>query len=135
MNLDLQTPRRHSGDANIIPMINIVFLLLVFFMVAGQIKSTNSTTVELPSSPVGAAAEEHKITLVMDRDSQLSLNESPIALESLDSALDETLIGNDSIALLADKTVKADELDKVLAILRARGIAKVSLFSDRAEIP
>lgn len=135
MNLDLQPPRRNSGDDNIIPMINIVFLLLIFFMVAGQIRSANSAAVELPASPVGTSAVEHDITVVMDRDNNLSINNTPVVLEKLNSTLVEALTGNDRIALLADKQVKAADLEPVLAVIRSQGIAKVSLFSTGVETP
>lgn len=135
MNINLQPERRNPGDDNIIPMINIVFLLLIFFMVAGQIKSANGSKVELPVSPVGANAVEHDITLVMDKDNQLFLNSRQLPLEELDSDLAEALTGNDRIALLADKQVKAADLEPVLSVIRGQGIAKVSLFSTAVESP
>ncbi len=45
----LLTPRRRpASDDNLIPLINIVFLLLIFFMVAGQMQRPMAADIRLP---------------------------------------------------------------------------------------
>ncbi|WP_288355678.1 biopolymer transporter ExbD [uncultured Cycloclasticus sp.] len=46
-----------------IPMINIVFLLLVFFMIAGHMRDIQDQGIELPVSENGAQAVEKTVTL------------------------------------------------------------------------
>ncbi len=51
MNAPLYQPQRaHNNDANMIPMINIVVLLLIFFMLAGQIQGYQAKDMRLPDA-------------------------------------------------------------------------------------
>ncbi len=53
---------RSTSDSRLIPMINVVFLLLIFFMIAGQISALNPGAVQLPLASSGLpppAAELH----------------------------------------------------------------------------
>jgi biopolymer transport protein ExbD len=45
----LPKQRNSSSDDNMIPLINIVFLLLIFFMVAGHIQKRPNASIELPT--------------------------------------------------------------------------------------
>lgn len=133
MTTDLEPRRRATGDADIIPMINIVFLLLIFFMVAGQIKAMDRAGVVLPDGNLGVRASPGAIALTMDSDNNLTLNDAPVALVDLDAALDPLLSSSDRIALMVDKSVRAGDLDPVLTVIRARGISRVSLITSGRE--
>lgn len=122
--------RRQSGDDSLIPMINIVFLLLIFFMVAGQIKISANPAVLLPYSALGDTAKEQPWKIEVDRKNRLALNGTPVDIAQLDSALGELDPASARISLLADKRLTARQLDEILSLIRARGIARVSLFSD-----
>src|SRR5690606_24728351 len=105
MRVDLKPPRRTGGDDNIIPMINIVFLLLIFFMVAGQIKAMDSAGVELPDGDLGARARPEAITLAMDSHNRLSLNGTPVPLTDPAAPLAALLADSDPTAPLAARSL------------------------------
>ncbi|MGD9660953.1 MAG: ExbD/TolR family protein [Porticoccaceae bacterium] len=125
--------RRQSGDDSLIPMINIVFLLLIFFMVAGHISSTGSPAVSLPFADIGNAAQEQPYRLEINENNELTLNGEPSDLAAVDKMLDNADTATIRIALLADKRLTVRELDRLLAIIRAHRIASVSLFSDSGD--
>jgi biopolymer transport protein ExbD len=114
-----------------IPMINIVFLLLIFFMIAGQITAIQGQDIVLPETALGAPIDERQVTLQFTENNQLFFNGSPLSLDELSGELDALAAGEISVSLQADKRVKAVDLDKVLTILRARSIAKVTLFTEQ----
>jgi biopolymer transport protein ExbD len=126
-------PRRKTGDDNIIPMINIVFLLLIFFMIAGQIKEPLNGEILLPHTPLGEPAEKMPITLEMDRQLRLSLNGRGIAIEALEERVRSLLREGQTVALLVDRQVAAGDLDRVLTVLREIGVAHIRLYSQPDE--
>ena len=67
-----------------IPLINIVFLLLIFFMVAGQIKAQPDQAITLPSTAQLEMAQAQTLRLEMFADGQLSFNGETILIEQLD---------------------------------------------------
>ncbi|PHR51592.1 MULTISPECIES: biopolymer transporter ExbD [Cycloclasticus] len=118
-----------QGDSNMIPMINIVFLLLVFFMIAGHMRDIQDQGIELPVSENGAQAVEKTVTLQLTDKNELYLNGVKTSLEKLDLDLDSLIEANTLLALEADRRVQAVDLDKTLSILRKKGIFKITLYA------
>ncbi len=131
MNTLISVRRTRNTEDNMIPMINIVFLLLIFFMIAGQITAIQGQDIVLPETALGAPIDERQVTLQFTENNQLFFNGSPLSLDELSGELDALAAGEIIVSLQADKRVKAVDLDKVLTILRARSIAKVTLFTEQ----
>ena len=119
---------RPSQDLNMIPLINIVLLLLIFFLIAGQLATTPD--VQLPVSDSDRPIGRHELTLTLD--THLWLNGEQIGLEALGAAL-RAATAEKTIVLRADRDVTAGSLDGVLDILRAQGITTVTLYSLKAD--
>ena len=125
---DALTKPRPSRDLNMIPLINIVLLLLIFFLIAGQL--ANTPEIQLPVSDSDRPIERHAITLTLD--THLWLNGKQIGLEALGAAL-RAATAEKTIVLRADRDVTAGSLDSVLDVLRAQGITTVTLYSLKAD--
>ena len=126
-------PFRHRrlADDNMIPLINIVFLLLIFFMIAGQIRNA-SPALELPSGEQGQEPANTAMRLAVMPDGSLELNG-----ETTDeAALLETLSASKpAITLFVDHRLQASDLDTVLGTLRRAGVASVTLLTKRVPQP
>lgn len=103
-----------SSDDNMIPLINIVFLMLIFFMVAGQIKAQPDQAITLPSTAQLESAQAQTLRLELFADGQLMLNGELIEVARLNSKIDLESAG--SIALFADARVTAKQLDELLSV-------------------
>ena len=119
---------RPSRDLNMIPLINIVLLLLIFFLIAGQLATTPD--IQLPVSDSDRPIERHELTLTLD--THLWLNGEQIGLEALGAAL-QAATAEKTIVLRADRDVTAGSLDGVLDVLRAQGITTLTLYSLKAD--
>ena len=119
---------RPSRDLNMIPLINIVLLLLIFFLIAGQL--ANTPEIQLPVSDSDRPIERHELILTLD--THLWLNGERIGLEALGAAL-QAATAEKTIVLRADRDVTAESLDGVLDLLRAQGITTVTLYSLKAD--
>ncbi len=96
--MNLRPHRRHSVDINLTPLIDVVFLLLIFFMVSTTFKDEARLRIQLPEAQgEDAPAEEPEmIRLVIDRtgrfyvDDQAVTDRRPITLvRALTGALGE----------------------------------------------
>ena len=113
-----------------IPLINIVFLLLVFYMIAGGISTVLGDHVDPPFSNSGQALEGASIVLVLDKDNVLSMNGDPVELNGLATSLFRKRdMAPNRIVLKADKEVKAIHLSRVLNVLREHQVSTVALLS------
>jgi biopolymer transport protein ExbD len=128
---------RNNDDDDLIPLINIVFLLLIFFMIAGQISSTENQAIEPPISVSDKPLIKPAMVVTIDRQQQLTLNGSAINTVQLERALQQYLNSTVSpdlnVAVKADASISAAQLDTLLKLFRSHGIASITLFTRRSE--
>ena len=84
-------PDRPQGDHGLVPLINVVFLLLAFFMIAGQIQRSDAVRVAPPVSISETVPEEQRLELVVAADGSAYLEGEAVALEGLASAVGRRL--------------------------------------------
>ncbi len=127
--------RRRASDDNLIPLINVVFLLLIFFMVAGQFGQPLPDHIAAPASTSDQRLEMAPVSLRLDRDLRLTLNDRPVTVDSLAAGLQELATDPAAlrVVLKADRAIRAADLDAVLQVLRAQGIARVTLQGEAAQ--
>jgi biopolymer transport protein ExbD len=107
------------GRIEIIPMIDVMFFLLVTFMLASlSMQSLNSLTVNLPQGDAPSLQHREPVTLTITRDSHLFLDKTQVTLENMAAALKPMLHGDPGVVVNADSG--APEGTVVQAMLQAR---------------
>ena len=64
MNI-LTKQKKKARSPNLVPLINIVFLLLIFFMLTGTLKRSDIFDISPPESSTGADAEAPELVLLI----------------------------------------------------------------------
>ena len=119
--------RRARLRPDLTPLIDVVFLLLIFFMVVSVFKKKESILeLQLPTSESGAPLDPiERITLELT-ESQLAYNAKIIAFEELDQAL--LNIDREKRMLVSiDKDTRYERVARVLDILSKHRLEKVDL--------
>lgn len=124
-----------NNEDNLIPLINIVFLMLIFFMVAGVIRETDGADISHPSSITTQSLAEEIVTIVVNKDESILFNDLLLNHESLTSQLKQMLKEKDNVAelylvLRVDSSLQAKGLHKVLKSIREAGLLKVQLLTE-----
>ena len=121
-----------SNEDNLLPLVNIIFLLLIFFMLAGVIvKQKELHNVDLASATIEEYIEKDKNTLFINADGSLTLNDQPIGESLLKEKL--ILLKTDNILIAADGSLDSSSLNKILLILSDSKIKNVTLLSNTNE--
>ena len=121
-----------NNEDNLLPLVNIIFLLLIFFMLAGVIaKQKELHNVNLASAIIEEYNEDNKNMLFINVDGSLTLNDLPI----MESMLLEKLVSltTKEIIKAADGSLDSSSLNKILLILSASQIKNVTLLSNENE--
>jgi len=122
--------KRKSLDESLIPLINIVFLLLIFFLIAGQISHQQNQRIRAPESARENAAAHPEWMLEMASDRGLRLNGKRIDLEQLPAQLAQiNSVADQRISVKVDRALLAEDLDKLLGVLRDSGVLSVTLLT------
>lgn len=75
--MNLQPGNEDEPDINLTPLIDVVFLLLIFFMVSTTFERQAALKIDLPEASVAAEQAEpvEKLELVIDREGRMYLND------------------------------------------------------------
>jgi biopolymer transport protein ExbD len=129
------TPRRKRPGMSLIPLINVIFLLQCFFLVAGTMERPALLEMEIPIAEQGKPVPEGPIEVVLAPNDTLIVDEEMVSLEMLVSSLRPRLQNNPQqvITLRADATLPAEQLIQVMNRLRAAGGKHLSLVTQSPE--
>lgn len=117
----------------LIPLINVVFLMLIFFMIVGQITPPDALRIEPPSSRQGQLAEPEPVIVSMDATGRVALDGEIVPAAELAERLAAALAAQGkaapAVTLKADAAVTQAQLRVLLDRLRALGVERVQLLS------
>lgn len=123
-----------NHEINVTPFIDVMLVLLIIFMVAAPL-ATVDVKVDLPVSTATSAPKPEKpVSLSIQADGRMLLNESEVNQASLGQAL-VAATGADReqrIFLRADKTITYDTIMQAMNALRAAGYLHVALVGAEA---
>ncbi len=121
-----------SIDDRIMPLINIVFLLLIFFLVAGIIREADPMDILPPESVVEDISPEDSINLYIDADAHIVLEQIATEKSDVPLRLKQILEGNPDrpVRIVADKGIETVEIVALMDSLRKVGITKVRLATE-----
>lgn len=127
--MEFEGRARIHSHLDIAPLIDIVFLLLVFFMLTSSFIVPEAIELELPQSNSAEATEITPITVSLDQTGQLMLNAESIALDQLRVAIETLLKHNaeSAITLQSDARTQVQQLLKVMDEIRAAGGSNIAL--------
>ena len=114
---------------NLPSMTDIIFLLLIFFMVATVLKdSTRRLDVQLPEARSGQTAEAQRLTIEMAADGTMSLNGELITQEQLEQQLQPAdADAQRSVIIKADKRLSYGKVIEIMGLCQASGIAEIAV--------
>lgn len=131
-------PVRHkaSMDDNMIPLINIVFLMLIFFMVAGHIQQSEPVKVTLPNSVSDKRAPEEAVTILVSVDGTIALDQKLIKQEALSAFISKQFaaaVDKQAFILFVkvDGQLPVEKLREILSLIKQAGIKRVSLATQQ----
>jgi biopolymer transport protein ExbD len=136
--------RRKSGlgnDDNVIPLINVVFLMLIFFMIAGQISKSDAVKT-LPPESINdqRIADVPGIELLVASDGALFIDDRPVDMAQLSEQVSRAFRQAGSsdrfqVTVKADRALPVSRLQSVLGEIGKSGIVRVSLVTQLAPAP
>ena len=121
------------SDINVTPFVDIMLVLLIIFMVAAPLLSVG-IEVDLPNTQAKPLAieKERPLTLTMDKESNIFINEVKIKKEDIRTKLlaIRKERKSDEIYLRASKNIEYQKVASILAIVSNIGYSQISLVTD-----
>jgi biopolymer transport protein ExbD len=126
----LRRPTRRSEPENTIPLINVVFLLLIFFMLAGKLGQQDPFPLTPTQSQSERAPTERPVTVYVGQDGRIALGDDVLALDALETAVRARLgDGATVVRLKSDEAAEANRVIAAMDALRRAGVKRVTLLT------
>jgi len=126
--------RRHShkGDEveiNITPMLDVVFIMLIFFIVTTSFVKETGIDVNRPSASTAEKKERGNILIAIDANGEIWMNKRKIDVRSVRANVERMHAENPEggVVITADKESKTDTLIQVMDQARLAGVTNVSI--------
>ncbi len=127
-------PRRKVPDGAILPLINIVFLLMVFFMLVGSMSPPETLRIDPARSNALKPADADARSLVVSADGRLAIGSRIFAREELpaQAATWQVRHAGQTLEVKADAGLEARTVVAILETLQAAGVVQVRLLAANA---
>lgn len=129
--VDINRSKQITREINMIPLINLVFLLLIFFLVSGTIEEFDVIPLEIPVADSGKILDEGHIVVILGQYDEIILNDDLIQLNELKPKVQKMLEDNPRkiISLKADARLEAKKMIHAMNLLREAGGNNLSLIT------
>ena len=120
--------KRDYDDDGLLPLVNIIFLLLIFFMIVGVIeKSILKDNLDLPNVELDRFQNKEVTKFYYDINKELFIDDKKISINDISKLLKSSDTAN--IVLIADKSLLVSDINKVLFVLQNNEINNIRLLS------
>ena len=124
---------KKKSSINIIPMIDVIFFLLVFFMLFTSFRSTpEGLNMQLPKAVTTTQQNENNLLVHITEEGNYYYKDKNVNLIKLTELVNENYSEKENVTAIinADKEVKYKHVVKVMDSLRNAGIYKLALAAD-----
>lgn len=124
-------PESRAADVDISPLIDVVFILLIFFMVSTTFVKDSKLELERPGAASATRASSKAIRVSIDRTGSIYMDNVPVRPWMVQSRVREGLAGgSDTVLVITDRRVPAETLIDVVDQCRLAGAGDVGVVTD-----
>ena len=117
---------REKGEVFVASLNDIMFFLLLFFLIASSLVTSNGINLNLPSSNANVVPDK-TINISITQDLQYFIDKNPVSFEMIPSSI-EAAIGTSeapTIVIRADKNIPLEQVVKVMSIVKDMNLKMV----------
>ncbi|MCD4742537.1 MAG: biopolymer transporter ExbD [Desulfobacteraceae bacterium] len=124
---------RYQIQPPLTSLIDIVFLLLIYFMLTTNFIVEEGIKIKLPNAKASAPQIKQEITIFVDKAGITYIADKEVPIDKLYTRIKD-MIGNDTdrlVVVKADKTVILNKAVRVMDIAKAAGASKLCLATEK----
>ena len=120
-----------KGQMDLTPLVNVFFLLLIFFMFTSSFIFQPGIRVDLPKAVTSEIVQQETATIIIAKDNRIYLDDREITLEELNSKLG--MIAKQKVGLLvkADAGASHGRIVEVWDMCRNQGVSQVNIATSQ----
>ena len=129
MNFNLPRKKQKDMGIDMDPLMDIVFILLIFFVVTSSFTRETGVDVTKPQAQSASQLEKENLLIAITREGTIHINERQVDLASLQDILKQSLAKTPDreAVIIADKGSETGVLVQVIDACNLSGVKKVSI--------
>ena len=122
-------------EVELTPLIDMVFILLIFFLVTTSFVPETGLRIDRPRSSTADSLPRDSVSIAIGTDGRITLAGREVGLFAIRPYLERRLRNRPELAavIIADRTVPADRIVRIMDEVRAAGIANMALATETEE--
>lgn len=117
-------------DTSVIPMINVVFLILMFFLVAGRLQSIDAVGIDVPLSSTTEPIRGNDEVIELADHGMITWRGKPLQLEDLRSMADRReLAFPKKMIVLTSAGMRSASVLELIMVLKHNSVSSISLVT------
>lgn len=131
--VEFERKRHNHAPLNIAPLVDVVFLLLLFFMLTSHLMQQPAIKIKLPESKTAEAQKETVKTIYISKDGNIYFMDKIVDLNSLQMVIKEALKNEQKefVRIKADRESDIGILVNVIDEVRLAGVRNYSIVTER----
>ena len=129
--MEFPRPPRRDVRIDISALIDVVFLLLIFFAVSTTFLESTGLDLELPSADTSAAPESRDVTVWIGEEGNLRFDGRDLQLADLETDLKAALEQAERkfVVIMADRNARLEQVVQVMDLARKSGAVGLTIAS------
>lgn len=131
MEVEFNRTTRKPRQVALISLIDVMFVLLLFFMIAGHLEKISPVMVDLPIADSGQLLDEGPVKVTLGLQGEILINDERFAASGVIAEMKRQLMNNPEriITIKADANLEANRLVALLEQVRAAGGINLSVVT------
>jgi len=127
---------RHRGNhthLNIAPLVDVVFLLLLFFMLTSHLIQEPAIRIKLPESKTAEAKDESIRTVLITKEGEIYFMDRRVSLKEIREVIQGSVkdLEKDFLRIKSDRDANVGLLVAVIDEVRLSGVKNFSIVTER----
>ena len=118
-----------SSEINISPLIDVMFILLIFFVVTMAFAEKSALEIDRPKSEKASQSPEKALNIFVEKNGRISVAGAYVSIDSLEKIA--SLRGEKNAVIDSDASVKISTIVEIMDACSRAGIEKVFIASDK----
>ncbi len=133
MLISRKKKERYEVKAPLTSLIDIVFLLLIYFLLTTNFLVDEGITIKLPQARASKPQVDESITVYVDKDGRSFLNNEEITIGNLFKRLKDMISGKKDtlVVVRADRGVILNKAVKIMDVAKAAGAGRLCLATEK----
>ncbi len=121
-----------DSSVDITPMLDVVFIMLIFFIVTATFIKESGIEVDKPDAATAEVQEKASILVAIDASDQVWINRRPVDIRSVRSIIERLHAENPkgTVVIQADRQSRNDMLVQVMDASRRAGVFNIAMATD-----